>query len=165
MRALTEQLIRSSFVNCSRGEAKAITLPRDLAHTPWDEREYLGWRDPKAPLRGYAVLWRDDEPLGIALRAAESSMSRRRSAMCLLCQSTQPGGDVSLFTARLAGEAGRNGNTVGQYVCADLGCSKRIRTDIPPWLRSRDPEQVVRSLADDLLQRLGAFAGHVLSRG
>jgi hypothetical protein len=85
--------------------------------------------------------------------------------MCLLCQSTQPGGDVTLLTARRAGEAGRNGNTIGQYVCADLGCSRRIRTDIPPWLRSNDPEQVVRSLADDLLERLGAFAGHVLPRG
>jgi len=165
VRALTEPLIRSSFVNCSRGEAKAITLPRDLADTPWDEREYLGWRDPKAPLRGYAVLWRDDEPLGIALRAAETTMSRRRSVMCLLCQSTQSGGDVCLFTARRAGQAGRNGNTVGQYVCADLGCSRRIRTEIPPWLRSRDPEDVIPQLADDLLLRLGAFAGHVLSSG
>jgi hypothetical protein len=61
--------------------------------------------------------------------------------MCLLCQTTHSGGDVTLFTARRAGQAGRNGNTVGQYICADLRCSQRIRTDIPPWLRSRDPDR------------------------
>jgi hypothetical protein len=163
VRALTEKSIRRSFVNCSRGEATAMTLPRDLDDLPWDEHEYLGWRDPKAPLRGYAVLWRDDEPLGIALRAAETAISRRRAAMCLLCQTTHSGGDVTLFTARRAGQAGRNGNTVGQYICADLKCSQRIRTDIPPWLRSRDPEKVIPQLADELGQRLQAFAGHVIA--
>ena len=53
----------------------AITLPQDLAHTPWDEREYLGWRDPKAPLRGYLVAERDGRPVGVAVRAAETRMS------------------------------------------------------------------------------------------
>jgi hypothetical protein len=65
-----------------------MTLPRDFADLPWDEHEHLGWRDPKAPLRGDAVLWRDGAPLGIAQRAAEHTVSRRRVAMCLLCQST-----------------------------------------------------------------------------
>jgi hypothetical protein len=156
-------MIRRSFVNCSRGEAMAMTLPRSLDDLPWEEHEYLGWRDRKAPLRGYAVLWRDGEPLGLALRAAETAISRRRAVMCLLCQSTQSGGDVTLFTARRAGPAGRNGNTVGQYVCSDLQCSQRIRTDIPPWLRSRAPEQVVPELADDLLKRVQAFAGQVVA--
>ncbi|MPQ99555.1 FBP domain-containing protein [Modestobacter sp. I12A-02628] len=162
MRALTEKEIRRSFVNCSRSEAAGLTLPRDLDDVPWEDREYLGWRDPKAPLRGYAVLWHDDGPVGIALRAAESSMSSRTAAMCLLCQSTLSGGEVSLFTARRSGPAGRNGDTVGQYICADLQCSQRIRSDVPPWLRDRDPAEVVPQLAGDLLDRIGAFVGHVV---
>src|SRR6476469_6700400 len=81
MRPLTEAEIRRSFVNCSRGEAKALTLPRGF-----DEIAMLGWRDPKAPLRGYVVLEGDAEPVGIAVRAAESRMSSRTAAMCLLCQ-------------------------------------------------------------------------------
>ena len=31
MRALTEKQVRRSFVNCSRGEAEAMTLPRTFA--------------------------------------------------------------------------------------------------------------------------------------
>jgi hypothetical protein len=162
MNAITEKQIRRSFVNCSRGEAMSMTLPKDFAHVPWADREFLGWRDIKAQLRGYIVLWRGDEPLGIALRAADTTMSSRSSAMCLLCQTAQSAADVSLFTARRAGEAGRHGNTVGQYVCADLACSERVRTEIPPWLRDRDPEEVTAERAAELEQRLNAFVDHVL---
>ena len=162
MRALTEKQIRRSFVNCSRGEAMSITMPRNFDVFAWDEAEFLGWRDAKAPLRGYIVLWRDDEPLGLALRAADTVMSSRSSAMCLLCQTAQSAADVSLFTAKRAGEAGRNGNTVGQYICADLACPARVRTDIPPWLRERDPDEVTAERAIELEQRLHAFVDHVL---
>jgi len=136
VRALTEKDIRRSFVNCPRSEAATMTVPRNL--------------------------WRDDRPLGLALRATETAGSARTAVMCLLCRSTGSGGDVALFTARRAGEAGRNGNTVGQYICADLRCSQRIRTDIPPWLRDRDPDEVVPSLAGELLDRVETFARHVV---
>ncbi len=162
MDPLTEPQIRRSFVNCSRGEAAGATLPAGLHDVLWDDLDFLGWRDAKAPLRGYAVLWRQDRPVGIALRAADTRMSARTSAMCLLCQSTQSGAEVTLFTARRAGAAGRDGNTVGQYVCADLACSRRVRTDIPPWLRERDPEEVVAERVAELRRRLDTFVDHVL---
>lgn len=162
MRPLTETQVRRSFVNCSRGEAAGATLPAGLPDLPWDDLDFLGWRDARAPLRGYAVLEREGRPLGIALRAADTAMSARTSAMCLLCQTTQTGAEVSLFTARRAGEAGRNGNTVGQYVCADLACSRRVRTEIPPWLRDRDPDEVVAERVAELRRRLDTFVGHVL---
>ncbi len=162
MEPMTEQQVRRSFVNCSKGEANAATLPRDLADLPWDGLEVLGWRDPKAPLRGYLVVQREGRPVGIALRAAESRMSARRSVMCLLCRSTQSGDAVSLFTARRAGEAGRNGNTVGTYVCADLGCAARARTEIPPWLQDRDPVEVGEQRAAELRARVEEFLEAVL---
>ena len=162
MRALTERQVRRSFVNCSRGEAEALTLPRTFAGTAWEELVVLGWRDPKAPLRGYLVLERDGRPVGVAVRAADTRMSSATPAMCLLCQTARAGSDVSLFTARRAGESGRDGNTVGTYVCADLACAVRAREEIPPWLRERDPEEVAAERTAELEQRLQGFLDAVL---
>jgi hypothetical protein len=118
VRPLTEHQVRRSFLNCSRGEAQGLALPKDFPTLEWDELEVLGWRDPKAPLRGYLVVEAGEEVVGIAVRAAESRMSSRTTAMCLLCQTAQTGDAVSLVTARRVGEAGRNGNTVGTYIRA-----------------------------------------------
>jgi hypothetical protein len=158
---LTERQIRRSFVNCSQGEAKALTLPKDFGTLGWAELEVLGWRDPKAPLRGYLVVEIDEAPVGIAVRAADTRMSGRVAAMCLLCQTAQSADAISLFTARRVGEAGRNGNTVGTYICADLGCSARVRTDIPPWLADRNPAEVVAERAAELRGRVHAFVDGV----
>jgi hypothetical protein len=161
VQALTERQVRRSFVNCSRGEASGLALPVGLADLDWAELDLLGWRDPKAPLRGYLVLEVDGEPLGIAVRAADTRMSSRTTAMCLLCQTAQSGDAVSLFTARRVGEAGRNGNTVGTYICADLACSHRVRTEIPPWLQDRDPAEVVAERAEELRERVLGFVAAV----
>jgi hypothetical protein len=161
MRALTEQQVRRSFVNCSRGETRSLALPSGFSSLDWAALDMLGWRDPKAPLRGYLVVEIDEQPLGLAVRAAESRMSSRTPAMCLLCETPQPADAVSLFTARRAGEAGRNGNTVGTYICADLACSHRVRTDIPPWLRERNPAEVVAERVDELRNRVLGFVDAV----
>ena len=142
----TEQQVRRSFVNCSRGEARPA-LPK-LRHPDWTDLDVLGWRDPRR--RCAATL--------LPRRRTTSSESpfepprvgcRPHGGMCLLCQTAQSGDAVSLFTARRTGEAGRNGNTVGTYICADLGCSIRVRTEIPPWLQDRNPDEVVGERATD----------------
>ena len=157
MRPLTEPQVRRSLVNCSRGEAQGLALPRGFADLDWSGLDVLGWRDPKAPLRGYLVLDLADGPVGIAVRAADSRMTSGTAVMCLLCQTGQAGDAVSLFTARRTGVAGRNGNTVGTYICADLGCSDRVRTEIPPWLQLRDPAEVVAERAAELRGRAEGF--------
>ena len=157
MHALTEQQVRRSFVNCSQGEAKALALPKDFAELDWPALELLGWRDPKAPLRGYLVVDTGEGPVGVAVRAADTRMSSRTAAMCLLCQTARTGDAVSLFTAKRTGAAGRNGNTVGTYMCADLGCADRVRTEIPPWLQDRDPAEVVAERAAELRDRVQGF--------
>ncbi|SDF61657.1 FBP C-terminal treble-clef zinc-finger [Blastococcus aurantiacus] len=157
MHALTEQQVRRSFVNCSQGEAKGLALPKDFADLDWAALELLGWRDPKAPLRGYLVVDTGERPVGIAVRAADTRMSSRTAAMCLLCQTAQTGDAVSLFTAKRTGAAGRNGNTVGTYMCADLGCADRVRTEIPPWLQDRNPDEVVAERAAELRERVLNF--------
>jgi hypothetical protein len=47
--------------------------------------------------------------------------------MCSLCLTTHPADGVSLMTARKAGRAGREGNSVGLYMCTDLACSLYVR--------------------------------------
>jgi FBP C-terminal treble-clef zinc-finger len=163
--ALTEQQVRRSFLNCSQGEARGLTLPKGFADLDWAALELLGWRDPKAPLRGYLVVEASVgdavRTVGIAVRAAESRMSARTAAMCLLCQTTQSGDAVSLFTAKRTGAAGRNGNTVGTYMCADLGCADRVRTEIPPWLQARNPAEVAAGRAAELRERVRGFVDAV----
>ena len=166
MHALTESALRRSMVNCSRSETAAIAVPRDLDQLDWASIDVLGWRDAKAELRGYLVSEQDGRPVGIALRAADTKMSSRRSAMCLLCHAVQSAAAVSLFTARRVGEAGRNGNTVGTYICADLDCAHRVH-EVPATARHLDEEFQALAVADQvegLRQRLAAFTADVLRR-
>lgn len=128
MRPFSEHDVRLSFVNCSKGEAKRLNLPKDFAELSWDDLDFLGWRDPGAPERAYLVAERDGRPLGVALRTTPKSFRGFTTrGMCSLCLTTRAGGDVSLMTARRIGEAGRQGNSVGQYLCADLACSLYVR--------------------------------------
>ncbi|MEV5830685.1 FBP domain-containing protein [Spirillospora sp. NPDC052242] len=128
MKPLTERDIRGSFVNCSKGEAKRLNLPKDFAELPWDDLDFLGWRDPGAPERAWLVADRGGAPVGVALRAVKGgSRGFTARSMCSLCMTTRSGGGVALMTARRTGAAGRQGNSVGQYVCTDLACSLYVR--------------------------------------
>ncbi|MET9256244.1 FBP domain-containing protein [Streptomyces sp. NPDC003717] len=127
MRALTEQDIRGSFVNCSKGEAKRLTVPRDLAEQPWEDLDFLGWRDPGAPDRSYLVSEQGDGLTGVTLRFQQGRRGFFQRSMCALCLTTHPRGGVALMTARKPGRAGRDGNSVGLYMCTDLACSLYLR--------------------------------------
>ncbi|MEU1295077.1 FBP domain-containing protein [Streptomyces sp. NPDC005840] len=127
MKSLTEQEIRASFVNCSKGEARRLAVPRDLDQRPWDDLDFLGWRDPGAPDRSYLVAERDGAAVGVTLRYPASQRGFLHRSMCSLCVTTHSGGGVSLMTARKAGPAGREGNSVGVYMCTDLACSLYAR--------------------------------------
>ncbi|MEU9335977.1 FBP domain-containing protein [Streptomyces sp. NPDC048290] len=158
MRALTEQDIRSSFVNCSKGEAKRLAVPRDLAERDWEHLDFLGWRDPGAPDRSYLVGERDGAPVGVALRFPASQRGFLHRSMCSLCLTTHRGGGVSLMTARKAGAAGREGNSVGLYMCTDLACSLYLRGRKVPDSGMRFEESLtVQEQIDRALGNLSAF--------
>lgn len=164
MHALTEAVLRRCLINSSRSEVAALALPRDFAELDWPSFDVLGWRDPKAELRGYLVAQRDGAPVGVALRAADTRMSSRRSAMCLLCHTVQPADAISLFTARRSGAAGRNGNTVGTYICADLRCATRVHA-VPPSAQHFPDELQALAVEEQrtgLRSRLAAFTAGVL---
>ena len=130
MRPLTEDDVRASFVNVVDEEVRQLQLPHDFLLTDWDHLDFLAWRDPRARGRGYVVTEQDGKPLGVALRAAETT-SRARSAMCDICHTLQPADQVSLFTARKAGRSGEHGGSIGTYICADLSCHENVRLAAP----------------------------------
>src|SRR5512139_3661555 len=115
MRAMTDGEIREAFVNCTKCEAQRVPMPRDLDQSPWDDLDFLGWRDPGAPDRGYLVAERDGGLVAIMLRAASSRRGFLHRSMCSLCYTTHPGSGVSLMAARKAGPTGRQGNSAGLY--------------------------------------------------
>jgi hypothetical protein len=160
VKALTESEIRASFVNAEPGEALRMPMP-GLHEMYWDEREYLGWRDPGSPQRGYVVSWQSGRAIGIVLRAAEIRL-QVGSAICSLCNTPQPAGQVTMFTAVRAGDAGRRGDSVGTYICADLACSMLIRIAPPPFELQPSPAEIVAARAAVLQVRLDAFVGRVL---
>lgn len=160
MMPLSETEIRGSMVNLTPEEAQRIPIP-GLHEALWEDREYLGWRDASSSRRGYIVFWRDDEPVGFSLRAAESR-GRGGTALCSLCSTQQPAGQVTMFTASRAGEAGRLGHSVGTYICSDLACSLLIRVAPPAHEWQPDPSVVVQARSEKLAQRLLSFSERVL---
>jgi hypothetical protein len=161
MKPLSPTDIRESFVNASQGESERVPLP-GLHEVIWENREYLGWRDPQARQRGYLVYWQGERPVGIVLRASESSLRPGISAMCSLCRIAQPSDQVALFSAPRAGQAGRDGNTVGTYICADLACSHLIRILPPASDMQPSPEEILAGRSETLIARVEAFAGDVM---
>ncbi|NEY30714.1 FBP domain-containing protein [Streptomyces sp. PRKS01-65] len=160
MRPLTERDIRGSFVNCSKGEARRLAVPRDLAERPWGDLDFLGWRDPGAPDRSYLVTEREDRLVGVALRFQPARRGLLQRSMCSLCLTSHPRGGVSLMTARKAGPAGREGNSVGLYMCADLACSLYLRGRKVPETGARFEESL--TLEEQIARTTGnlsAFLG------
>ncbi|URM90571.1 FBP domain-containing protein [Streptomyces sp. MRC013] len=170
MEPLSEKQIRASFVNCSKGDAARLRLPADFAGLPWEDLDFLGWRDPGAPFRAHLVLPSGAVPdagagpLGITLRVPEKARtSAVKSSLCRICLTGHASSGVTLLVAPRAGASGRDGNTVGVYVCSDLACSLYVRGRRQPALRTRHEESLgVGERIDRLRTNLVAFAGNVL---
>lgn len=162
-----EKQIRASFVNCSKGEASRINLPRDLGELPWGDLDFLGWRDQGAPDRSYLVVPRAGGLTGVTLRVPQGvRRSFTKTTVCSVCLTGHPGSGVSLLAARRAGASGREGNTVGAYFCADLACSLYVRGKKRSQLAARYEEtlpveeriaRMARNL-DEFLEKVTAGA-------
>lgn len=129
MRPIDERAIRASFRNASRKEVSSLNLPPDFDEIDFDKLDFLGWFDPKMPRRAYVVAEIEDEIVGILLQRAEHRTAMR--AQCSWCDDVTLRNDVQFFSARKAGSAGRNGNTIGTLICANFGCSANVRK-LPP---------------------------------
>ncbi|ASO18795.1 hypothetical protein FHR81_001059 [Actinoalloteichus hoggarensis] len=156
MRPLSQDEIRKSFVNCSKGEAKSLALPARFDEITWEVQDFLGWRDARARERAYLVVPRDDEIIGLSLRAAPGRRSGLKSNVCAFCTTVHSLTDIALFSARRAGAAGRQGNTVGTYLCAELACPLYMRGKKKPEMR-----QTRETLTED--ERVTRMMGNVQS--
>lgn len=152
---VSEKELRESFVNCSKGEAQRLNPPRRLDVLPWEDLDFLGWRDPGAPDRGYLVAEYHGRLVGLSMRVATNvRRSLMKTTVCSVCVTSHLGSGVSLFAAPRAGAAGRAGNTVGQYLCADLACPLYVRgrkiSDFGPRFEESltQNEQVARMLGN-----------------
>ncbi len=154
---LSEKQIRSSFVNCTKGDAARLRLPLDFDELPWEDLDFLGWVDPGAPLRAHLVLPRPQGPLGISLRVPSvRRTSAVKSSLCQICLTGHASSGVTLLAAPLAGPRGREGNTVGIYVCEDLACPLYVRGKRQPKLRAGRYEESL-----DLDERLARMSDNL----
>ncbi|GAA2747469.1 FBP domain-containing protein [Terrabacter aerolatus] len=160
MKPLTENEIRASFVNTSRREAKQANLPDlDRIGDRWETLDFLGWVDRSNAQRAYAVVPVDDEPVGLLLRTSERT--RKASTMCAWCEDVFATTEVSLFVAKRAGAAGREGNSLGTLVHADFSCSAHVRR-LPNGMEGGlDPLALVERRVEELRARSSAFARRV----
>lgn len=148
------------MINCSKGDTKRMTISQGVVETDLDEVEFVGWHDPKMPPRAYVLTLHDDTLTGLVLRAATGG--DRRAAMCALCRTTHSNGDVSLYTARRAGASGREGSSVGTYICDDLACPVTARLERAPNATvTPDLGLPVDERVAGLRARLNAFLGSV----
>lgn len=155
---LTEAQIRASFVNLSKGAAGRINFPADLGERPWDDLDYLGWQDPKAPARSCLVTERGGRVRAIALRTSEASGGRARKTMCDLCTTV---GAVSLMVAPRAGKAGQRGDSAGIYVCTALDCSLVVRNLRSNGTVVMEERLTVAQKVERLLTNLDTFLARV----
>ncbi|XBH21142.1 FBP domain-containing protein [Jonesiaceae bacterium BS-20] len=160
MHALSTAEIQKSFVNASRSEAARINLPKDLDTVNWDRLDYLGWRDPKFPLRGYLVAIIDDQPVGLVLRAPDAA-SRRSKILCELCRDVFSELDVLMWVAKKSGSAGKRGDTMGTLICANFECSANVRVLPKPTAMYPDPQVIVDRQIEGLRERTQTFVARV----
>ncbi|GAA1810455.1 FBP domain-containing protein [Planosporangium flavigriseum] len=159
MQPLTGDEIRRSFVNVSRSQLRTMALPAGLPEMDWDVLDFLGWCDPKAPLRAYIVVPRAGGPVGVELRAPTTTLAKRLNTLCNICHCSQPGDAMRLFVARRAGAAGRREDTLGTYICADLACSRYIRGLLP--LEGAHSSVPLEERIAGLRRRMEAFVDRV----
>ncbi len=162
MQALTEDQVRTAFVNAVPDEVRQLAMPHDFPIVEWDHLDFLAWADPRMRGRAYVLAEVDGAPTGIVLRRAEGRSSAR-SAMCNICHTMQPGDQVALFTARKAGEAGERGDSVGTYLCSDLGCHENVRLAAP--LAPSEMRASVDRRIDGTRDRAYAFVARVATPG
>jgi hypothetical protein len=70
---------------------------------------------------------------------------------------------VSLFAARRIGNAGKLGNTVGTYICADLACSLYVRGKRKPSTPNPKLASTVDEDAARTMVSLNKFVDEVLT--
>lgn len=166
MSPITPEDLRAGFVNASKREVAKASLPppEALAAIDWEQREYFGWRDAKLESTAYLALELDGELRVVLLHRAKEPKVRRKK-MCILCEDVVNLDDVSMYSAALAGPAGRKGDTIGTFICTDFICSANVRR--PPTIEAGGVDEEARASIvgrriDGLRERSARFVAQIL---
>jgi len=129
VRALTRAEARAAIVNVDPAEGK-VRLPGHFDDLRWEELDYLGWRDPRAPSRAFLVADVDGRAVGALLRQSPSHAEvGSRAVMCALCRFSRRFNEVALFAAhRPSRDPRKRLSSVGLLLCTDLDCHRNVRT-------------------------------------
>jgi hypothetical protein len=163
MQPLTLDAVQRALVNVTKRERNDVATPAGFEDVDWSVLDFFGWRDPKFPQRGYLVHERGNSVVAVAV-STDGALPPGRKAMCNICRAVDNSTSVALFSARRAGAAGRNGNTIATYICSGLDCSEQLRRPTSRVGRIRlDNEQPVDDIAADMLSRLDRFITSVMT--
>lgn len=156
----TEQEIRKSFINCSKGEAQRINLPKDVLQD-WESRIFLGWIDPKSPQHGYLVAETDEGLKGIAVQK-KAGKGRGNAQMCQICMTLHPGSGISLVSIQQPKAKKDHYNSLGTYICADLACSDyTLGKRKPEGIRQMDETLTAEQRSDRTLENIRGLVQRV----
>ncbi|HZE38309.1 MAG TPA: FBP domain-containing protein [Stackebrandtia sp.] len=155
--------LRAAFVNCSKREATAVVLP-ELDAVAWEDLDFLAWRNPRMPQRAYVACWVGDRLVAMVFRAAtrRAGDGAMRTSMCEFCHTVHSAGGVTLFTANKSGTAGRRGDSVGTYFCADLDCCLYVRDKKRPKRVQPQSTMTVDERIERLTEKLHGIVSRVL---
>jgi len=165
VRALTRAEARAAIVNVDPAEGK-VRLPGHFDDLRWEELDYLGWRDPRAPSRAFLVADVDGRAVGALLRQSPSHAEvGSRAVMCALCRFSRRFNEVALFAAhRPSRDPRKRLSSVGLLLCTDLDCHRNVRTVRSGGPIDPPPDEVVRARREGLRARTVAFL-HTLTDG
>ncbi|MCT1478967.1 FBP domain-containing protein [Microbacterium sp. p3-SID336] len=160
MRTWTVAELRTALRNASDRERRTMQLPKGMV-PDWPQLDYLGWRDPRAPQRGYLFVERDGALEGILLRHSRVAAVPSRAVMCTLCRIPRRFDQVVLFTA--TGESSERAlSSRGTQLCADLDCHTRVNALRPTSPLEPEAEELVAERRAGLRERAQAFVADVL---
>lgn len=163
MQPYTLTALRDALGNVDAATRKTARMPR-LRFTPAvEERDYLGWRDPSAPQRGYIFVDGANGPEGIMLTKTRTRNSAQRAVMCEFCRLPRRFEQVALFSAPIS-QLQRDQSTLGTYLCVDLDCNARVNALRPVTPLDPPAEELVAARREQLALRSRAFVTDVLSR-
>lgn len=160
--SLTE--LRSALENVDAATRRTVRMPRQRPSPAWEDRDYIGWRDPSAPQRGYLFVEHGGSIRGIMLTHTRVRTPSGRAVMCELCRLPRRFEQVVLFSAptALRSPNDKSLSSRGSYLCVDLDCNARVNALRP--LTPLDPpaDQLVAARRSLLATRAAAFVSEVL---
>ncbi len=153
--------LRLALGNVDGATRRAVHAPRVLTRVPWEELDYLGWRDPGAQQRGYLFVERQGELRGIMLLNTKTRPSAARAVMCAFCRMPRRFGQAVLFSSPTH-TSKKNSSTRGSYICSDLDCNLRINSLRPTSPLDPPAAELVTRHRELLAEAVERFVASVL---